>query len=81
MNLYSIDIQIVATAYIKAESPEEALTIAHSQLNTTMELNENRNGEIPIDGSDFKHLEPTVSLSPAISLNGPLEGQIPDLVD
>lgn len=77
MNLYSIDIKICATAYIKAESEEEAMKIAKEQLaDTGMELPDNLDWlELPITGKEFDSPDlPDVSLSPAMTLYGPWRG-------
>jgi hypothetical protein len=73
MNVYSIDIKICATAYIKAESEEEAERI----FNVTYV--EHMGGELPVDDDadisvserDYRDPQlPATSLSPAISFYG-----------
>ena len=69
MKLYSVDIPIVATAYIKAASSEEALSKAQKLRNLSLELSEDPNQEIPICGKPFDDPDlPEVSLSPAMTI-------------
>ena len=76
VNVYSIDIPLVATAYIKANSPEEALDIANAELTDRGLEFSNRYqpiGEaVCMDGGSFEGLldnEEDIALSPAVSLN------------
>jgi hypothetical protein len=79
MPLYSIDVQLWATAYIKADSAEEAEQIARGLKGSALELEE-QDGEVPISGAMYDDPElPDVSLSPAMSIVGP-EGQSAELV-
>jgi hypothetical protein len=81
-NLYSIDIKIYGTAYIKADSEEKALEIAKSLHMDGIELREDRDAEIPITGQRFDDPDlPELSLSPAMTLYGPDEDVTPDLVE
>ncbi len=78
--LYSIDIQIWATAYIKADSAKEAEAIARAFKGYTLELEE-QDGEVPISGQRYSNPDlPDVSLSPAMTIVGP-EGQQAELVE
>jgi hypothetical protein len=76
VNVYSIDVPIVATAYIVAESPEAALEIANRDLADTgihfsdgyQPLGDN----LCIDGCTYDLLldnDEEIALSPAMSLN------------
>jgi hypothetical protein len=78
MNVYSIDIKICATAYIKAKSEEEALEFAKREFHSDcgMELPDDLHWlEVPITGMSYDHPDlPDVSLSPAMSFHGPFDG-------
>lgn len=80
MKLWSIDIKICATAYIKAETEEEAMKIANDLKNNGLELDE-QDGETPISCKQYSDPDlPDVSLSPAMTLYGPWEESTPDCV-
>lgn len=69
MPLYSIDIPVFATAYVKAADEEEALKQAIALGNSGLELPEVWEGEVPIFGKRFDHPDmPDVSLSPAMTI-------------
>jgi hypothetical protein len=80
MPIYSIDVKIYATAYIRADSEKEATEIAQSLSQTALELpdcEDISNGDEPIaitgttlDGPNL----PDISFSPAMTLYGPDEG-------
>lgn len=80
MNVYSVDIDVVATAYIVAESEEEARKIIQTELTGTgTELLEESPGGF-VRGARFEtlieeieddiHL-PRATISPAVTLIGP----------
>lgn len=76
MNLYSIDVRLYATAYIKAETEAEAQAIANN-LATTIEFSDRAQevGDgIEVTGESFNFDMPDVTLSPAMTLVGPDEG-------
>jgi hypothetical protein len=80
MKLYSIEIQICATAYIKAESAEEAMKIAKELKGDILEIDE-QDGELPISGREYDNPNlPDISLSPAMTVEGPCENETPDCV-
>lgn len=81
MNVYSIDVRIYATAYIKAETPKEAQKIARDLEGRNLELSPGDYG-IEISGAQLgsTHL-PAVSLSPAMTVRGPDRGARPDLCE
>lgn len=82
MNLYNIDIKIYGTAYIKANSEEEALTIVKSFNMDGIKLREDLDAEIPISGQGFDDPDlPEFSLSPAMTIYGPDDGVEPDLIE
>lgn len=81
MNVYSIDVMICATAYIKAETEAEAQAIALGLKDSALELYE-QEGEVPISGKDLDNPDlPDVSFSPAMSVKGPVEGVTVDLAE
>jgi len=81
-NLYSIDIKLYATAYIKADTEKEALKIARSLKMDGIELREDHDAEMPISGQQFDDPDlPDISLSPAMTIYGPDRGARPDLVE
>jgi hypothetical protein len=76
VNLYSINVNIVGTAYIKAESEAQALAIANRDLRDTgFELSDGYQpiaDNICIDGCQFDGLldnEEEIAFSPAFSIN------------
>jgi len=76
MNVYSLDIQIIATAYIVAESEEQALEIANRDLTETgiefSDRHQSIGDNICLDGTVFANLvdnDEEIALSPAMSLN------------
>lgn len=72
MNLYSIDIKIAATVYIKAETKKAALTKAKTLVHDEIEVIEDPTSELPIVGYRFDSEDlPEISLSPAMTLRGP----------
>lgn len=68
MNIYSVDVQVCATAYVLANSEEEALGLIQRLRNQTLELEED--GDLisgaPFDDPNF----PDLSLSPAMTIHG-----------
>lgn len=72
MKLYSINVKICATAYIKAETEEDALAILNENVGdgTTMNFGEDDIRGV-IDGSRFSTDMEDFSLSPAITYYGP----------
>lgn len=66
--IYSMDVQMVGTAYIRADSPEQALAIAKEKLSYLgIEVHGKR-----ISGKRFNDPTlPSVSLSPAMTIVGP----------
>lgn len=78
MKLFSTDIMICATAYIKAESEEEALKIAQAELKDRgIEFSNRYQGlddNLCIDGRPYECLldnDEEVALSPAMTIHGP----------
>jgi len=74
MNLYSIDVRVYATAYIRAGSEEAALAIAKGLKDSALELNEQWGGDMVITGLTFDNPDlPDVSLSPSMTIIGPAD--------
>ncbi|TPJ51772.1 MULTISPECIES: hypothetical protein [unclassified Mesorhizobium] len=70
MNLYSIELKIAATAYIKAVDEEQALAAAMDMVGNGIELSEDLCAGIPITGRRFDDEDlPEVSLSPAMTID------------
>lgn len=74
--LYSIDVRVVATAYIRADSAEEATRIAREMKDSTLEVDPHTSGgDVEVSGLQFDDPDlPDVSLSPAMTIVGPYEG-------
>jgi hypothetical protein len=78
MNVYSIDVRIVATAYIKAESEAEALEIIRGVKDTGLEFSSRHQSiddDICVDGGDYRSLydnDESIALSPAMTLVEPI---------
>lgn len=71
MDIYSIDIRITATAYIRASSEAHARTLANGLTGDCLEVAGVGQSEVAISGLPFDHPElPDVSLSPAMTIWG-----------
>ena len=68
--IYSIDVRIYGTAYIRAESPEAALVKAKELADTGIGLEGDEVADCMLDDPEM----PEVSLSPAATIKGPDEG-------
>lgn len=78
--LYSVDVVIYGTLYIKADSASEALSIARRQKGAEVSF-EDSNGP-PINGDPFDDPNlPDVSLSPVGTIYGPETTEVPSLVE
>lgn len=81
-NLYSVDVNIIATMYIMADSVEEAKAIADSTKHSHLELPNGYIGDgVYITGEAYSPNMPIFSLSPAMTLYGPPYDDIPCLVE
>lgn len=74
--LFSVDVAIVATAYIVAESEAEAQEIANGLSDQALEFSSRQqhvgvDDEIIITGETYNADMPEISLSPAMTLLGP----------
>lgn len=72
--LFSIDVKVYATAYIVADTQEEAQAIANGLKDGNIEEHE-------IYGGSFHSDMPEISFSPAMSIYGADEGVTVDEVD
>lgn len=69
MKLFSIEVPIVATAYIKADSADEARTIARGLEGSALYLPDEWEGQVDISGKDNDDPDlPDISLSPAMTI-------------
>jgi hypothetical protein len=67
--IFSADIMICATVYVKAESEAEAIAKIGELRNTSLELEIDEHGELPISGRRFDDPGlPDVSLSPVMTI-------------
>ena len=68
MNLYQVEIPIHATAYIKANSPEEALAKARELKDGSPDI-PGSDGDVPISGRQYDDPDlPEISFSPAMTI-------------
>ena len=76
MPLYSTNVMICATAYIRADTLEEAQKIATDRFtDSNLILPDEVDADVPIFGLEYDHPEmPDVSLSPAMTLQNVCEG-------
>ncbi len=72
-DLYSIDVTLIGTLYIKADGPEEAKRLAlEACLDAGMEMSPRSGGDIEIFGGAFDSEDlPDVSFSPAMTVVSP----------
>lgn len=69
MKLYSVDVRVVATAYIKADSKEDAIQKARSLHGDCLEVEPGDECEIEISGLAFDDPDlPEISLSPTMTV-------------
>lgn len=70
MNLYSIELKVCATAYIKANSQGEAMAIANKLARRSIITNGD-GADVPISEHDYLDPSmPEVSVSPAMTITG-----------
>lgn len=80
-DLYKIDVRLIATMYIKAESEAEAAQKL-AEFGDGFELFEEERGEFPITGRAFDDPRlPNISASPCMTLAGPCEGAVWELAE
>lgn len=72
-DLYAIDVQLIATLYVKADDAAEAKRIAlDACLDAGMEMSRHSGGDIEIFGGAFDSEDlPDVSFSPAMTVMTP----------
>jgi hypothetical protein len=79
--IYRIDMMVAATAYIRANSEDEALQLARAMRDDTLEVAD-AGSEVPISGARFDDPDlPDVSLSPAMTVRGPFKSERPELAE
>jgi hypothetical protein len=84
MPIYSVEMNVLATLYIRAATPEEAARIAREQVDTSIEVGERDagGGELPVSGASYDDPDlPDVSLSPAMTIASVCDGHGPELAD
>lgn len=85
MKLFSIDVKVFATMYVKAETEEQAIEVINRWKNTGCELPtgdcEAGGDPIQVNGDRYSRLMPDVSFSPAITIVGPEDSDTPELVE
>ena len=80
MKLFSIDVQVWATAYVKAETAKEAFEIAKG-LKWSSPIILDSEGDVEVSGLPYDDEDlPDVSLSPAMTIHGPKDGDVPEEV-
>lgn len=81
MAIYSIDVQVWATAYIQADSEAEALEKAKALKLGCLEVSD-AGGDIAVSSAQLDDEDlPDVSLSPAMTCHGPADGDTPELCE
>lgn len=72
--VYSVDVRIVGTVYVKANSRNQAIGKVRGFKLSGIEVSDGQ-GDIPISGAMFDSPElPDISLSPAMTIHDPLPG-------
>ena len=66
--LYSVDIPVYATMYIKADTPEQALDIARSKSDAWIMTHEPSENDLTVDTSMFEFIKDPVTISPAMTV-------------
>jgi hypothetical protein len=82
MNVYSIDVKIYATAYIRAETQEQALEIARELKDTALNFPDYVDSDPMISGRQYDDPDlPDLSLSPIMTIHGPDAEDTPNFVE
>lgn len=79
MKVYSVDVMICATAYIKARSPADAMKKLARRKMAALEVADAGAG-MTVQISDLQYSDPTLpnfSLSPAMTLHGRWKNETP----
>ena len=84
MNLYRLEVKLCGSAYIKAETEEEAVKLFHEHFGHDEKRWEGVDVDYMTSSRDFDDPRlPEVSLSPAMTALGPFtvaeDGSLPDL--
>lgn len=70
MPVYSIEVQVAATAYIRAKNPAEAMEKAKALKDSSPDILDS-GGDVPVSGARLDSSDlPEVSLSPAMTILG-----------
>ncbi|MBY0560148.1 hypothetical protein [Hyphomicrobium sp.] len=82
MNVYSVDVKICATAYVKANSEEEALAYVKGLDGQALETTGSV-GDVEVSGLSLTSPDlPDVSLSPAMTCYGVWDAEtVPELAE
>lgn len=82
MNVFSIQVPIHATLYVRAETESAALHLARQAcLDAALEISTRSTGDIEISGLQYADPDlPDVSFSPAMTV-GEVPDQVPELVE
>lgn len=82
MNVFSIQVPIHATLYVRAQDEDEAMRLAREAcMDAALEISTRSTGDIEISGLEYADPElPDVSFSPAMTV-GEIEDQTPELVE
>jgi len=81
MPIYSIDIKVCATAYIRANNEQQAAERAASLENVILQVRDD-DSEVAISGRNFADPElPDLSISPAMTIVGPEDDAEPELLE
>ncbi len=81
MPLYRCDVQIAGTAYIRADTVQEATRMAKRLKDRSPQI-EDSDGDVPISGLAYDNPDlPDLSLSPAMTIHGIWPGEFPSLAD
>jgi hypothetical protein len=84
MKVFRIDVKFYATAYIKADSAEEALVIAKTMKGDclTVPEGEHLESDIVVSGAQYDSPGlPDESISPILTCHGPDDDAYPDCVE
>jgi hypothetical protein len=76
MKLYQIEVQLYATAYVKAETEAEALIIAQGLEHDGIYADSD-----DFDGLPYTHLEAAVTFSPAMTVGKVLDDEPEEVHD
>lgn len=89
MTIYTIDLKVAATAYIRAESPEAALQIAKEQFplrvlsfgDDRQQVGEFAEEPLIMTGEPINGDLPDISLSPLMTVHGPWDDIVEEFAE